>query len=459
MCLKRSWAVVWWLMLPAVAWTQDSAGPLAVEMEEATAEHVPPVSASVRPSTRWGVLTRLEATMLMLIPRRGVGHDEGFVQIEPTLVVDGGAAFGVNLGAPLRLRAWSGAAGAGFVRKEDWDSVSDIGQVVRALRLGVDGGPVSAAIGALDTYSLLSGHLVRRYTNRSNPDYHPAGAVLTGTAGPIHVEAFASDVLAARLTGAEVEVDVQHVLFGRPRKPHRYTLSLSAVRDWGRAEARAPSVTLAHLDATAVLLTRPGYEMHVFAGWGGLPGARGAWGAVAGVGADAIRPTLQLAMRLEARRQHGGFRQGFFGADHELARFQVAGTSGRPPVQATFPDGYSAFGEVMLGWDAVWLGDLLQRHLDFSLAVEAFNWGRVEVDGRVAAQLLNRNLEVAVKGLALGLGTPAPRYLASAEARWRFLGGRFYVLGQGGTLLFPTAEGTLLPGAFASVGMGVDNAR
>ncbi len=47
----------------------------------------------------------------------------------------------------------------------------------------------------------------------------------------------------------------------------------------------------------------------------------------------------------------------------------------------------------------------------------------------------------------------------AAEVRWRFLGGKFYVLGTSGTLLFPTAEGTLRPGAFASMGLGVDNAR
>ncbi|WP_241759103.1 hypothetical protein [Pyxidicoccus parkwayensis] len=395
----------------------------------------------------------------MLLPRHGAGRDEGFAQVEPTLVIDGGEAFGINLGAPPRLRAWGGGEGAGLVRKEDWDSVSDVGQVVRALRLGVDGGPLFAAVGQLDTYTLLSGHLVRRYTNRGNPDYHPAGAFLTATSGPLHVEAFASDVLAARLTGVEVELDVQHIFFGRPRKPQRYTLALSVVRDWGRAEVRAPSVTLAHLDATAVLLSRRGYEVHAFAGWGGRPGEGGAWGAVAGVGADAVQPTLQLALRLEARRQNGGFRQGFFGPDYELARFQVPGTSGLPLARAPFRDGYSAFGEALLGWDAVWLGDVLQRHLDFSLAIEAFNWGRVDLDGRVAAQLFNRNLEVAVKGLALGMGEPDPRYLASAEVRWRFLGGRFYALCQGGTLLVPTAEGTLRTGAFASVGMGVDNAR
>ncbi|TQF09923.1 hypothetical protein FJV41_42180, partial [Myxococcus llanfairpwllgwyngyllgogerychwyrndrobwllllantysiliogogogochensis] len=61
--------------------------------------------------------------------------------------------------------------------------------------------------------------------------------------------------------------------------------------------------------------------------------------------------------------------------------------------------------------------------------------------------------------LAVGAGQPGARYLASGDARWRFLGGKLYAMGQGGTLLFPTAEGTLRPGAFASVGLGVDNAR
>ncbi len=47
----------------------------------------------------------------------------------------------------------------------------------------------------------------------------------------------------------------------------------------------------------------------------------------------------------------------------------------------------------------------------------------------------------------------------TAEVRWRVLGGRLYALGMGGTRLFPEGNGTLRPGAFASVGLGVDNAR
>ncbi|NPD28863.1 hypothetical protein HPP06_36125, partial [Corallococcus exiguus] len=226
----------------------------------------------------WRNLLRVEATTLAFLPRAGVGADEGFLQVEPTLILDGGEDFGLNLGTPVRLHLWGGGGAAGLVRREDWDSLSDFGQVVRGLKFGSNDAPVGVWFGALESYSLLSAHLVRRYSNRSNPDYHPAGGFLTGTLGPLYTQAFASDVLGARLMGAEVTLDMEHVLFGQPREPGRYTLALSAVHDWGRAGGHAPPVTLAHLDGTAVVVVRPGFEAHLLAGWGGRPGAGGAWG-------------------------------------------------------------------------------------------------------------------------------------------------------------------------------------
>jgi hypothetical protein len=180
---------------------------------------------------RWYALARLEARTLVLLPRGGAGGAEGLAQLAPTVVVDDGEKWGLHVGAPVRVRLWGGEARAGRVRREDWDSLSDWG------------------------------HLVRRYSNRAHPDYHPAGGYLMSTMGPLYVEAFTSDVLGARLVGAQAEVDLAHVLSGPLREQGCYTLGLSAVRDWGRAGGLSPQVTLAHVDGTAVVMVRPGFEL------------------------------------------------------------------------------------------------------------------------------------------------------------------------------------------------------
>lgn len=406
----------------------------------------------------WHTLLRMEASMLALLPQGGAAKQEGYAQVTPTLVLDGGAALGVNLGAPVRVRLWGGEAVAGRVRKEDWDSLSDWGQLVRVLKLGSEDSPWALRVGVLEDYSLLSGQLVRRYSNRAHPDYHPAGAYLMGTLGPVYLEAFTSDVLGARLMGAQAELDLEHVLTGLAPEPGRYTLGVSVVRDWGRAGGESPRVTLAHVDATAVVLVRPDYEVHVLGGWGGRPGVGGAWGAVLGVGADGVTRTLDMKLRLEARRQHGGFRQGFFGPDYEVERTSAGSRSGVPVAEAPFPEGFSAYGEVVVGWDGVRLGEVLQRHLHLSLGAEVFDWGRVDVDGRLAVQWVDRTLEVAASGLLRGLGRPGARHLYAGEVRWRFARS-LYLLAQGGTRLYPGAEGTLLPVPFASLGVGMDHAR
>jgi hypothetical protein len=112
----------------------------------------------------------------------------------------------------------------------------------------------------------------------------------------------------------------------------------------------------------------------------------------------------------------------------------------------------------VVGWDGVRLGEVLQRHLHLSLGAEVFDWGRVDMDGRLTVQLAERSLEMAVSGLARGLGQPGTRHLYSAEVRWR-LSRVLYALAQGGTRLYPRADGTLLPVTFASLGLGVEHVR
>ncbi|WP_240359490.1 hypothetical protein [Pyxidicoccus trucidator] len=160
-------------------------------------------------SLHYGV--SLEVSGLTLLPGMEEGSVEGHAQVEPTLILDGGERFGLNMGAPLRLQVARGAhaaTGGDLLRARDWDSLSDVGQLVRELRVGAATSPAMLRAGALEEYSLMGGHLVGRYSNRFNPDYHPAGAVLSGALVPLYAEAFTSDVLAARLVGGELTVNL-----------------------------------------------------------------------------------------------------------------------------------------------------------------------------------------------------------------------------------------------------------
>ena len=176
-----------------------------------------------------------------------MGRDEGFAQVEPTLIIDGGAEFGVNLGAPVRLRLWGGEAGGGRVRREDWDSLSDWGQLVRGLKLGADTAPLGVWLGGTGELQPPVRAPGAPLLQPRQPGLPPGWRLSSPARGPLYMEAFASDVLGARLLGAEPSLDVEHVLFGQTGAARRYTLALSAVHDWGRAEGRAPG-TLAHLD-------------------------------------------------------------------------------------------------------------------------------------------------------------------------------------------------------------------
>ncbi|NOJ81967.1 hypothetical protein HNV28_27190, partial [Myxococcus xanthus] len=294
------WAVVLLLVLPGAGWAEEVAypedyvaeeevdpveaggdallepsvdeGDALVEEGDALVEEEPASSSS---GSGWANRLSLETTTWALLPRRGARTDEGFLQLHPRLEVVKPGFLQVELGAPVRLRMWGGEAGGSLVRKEDWDELSDWGQMVQNLMVGGDA-PNFVWVGALESYTLLSGHLVRRYNNRGNPDYHPAGAVVTGMLRPLYVEAFASDVLGARLMGAEVVLDMQHLLVGRQPYPMQYTLALSAVHDWGKAGGTSEPMTLAHLDGTAMLVRRRnpegGFELQANVGWGGRPG-------------------------------------------------------------------------------------------------------------------------------------------------------------------------------------------
>ncbi len=374
---------------------------------------------------------------------------------------DGGDDFGFELGAELRLRVFDDPPAqaqqdyGGVLRRADWDETSDFGQIIRLLRLGQPGGQVSLRAGPMAGLTLGHGHLISRYGNRENPDYHPCGAFGHFVVGPVRTELVASDVLGARLFAAELSADLGRILSEDSAVFDRYHLALSLAHDQGAAGQRAPSLTLMQLDLDLALLKEERARIFTFLGVGTRFSSSAAdLGAVLGLSADGAPGGVEVGGKLELRKQSGGFRPGMFGPSYELQRFAGTGLSGEPLANELVPDGFSGYGELALSSGPVSAGDSQASRGVFSIAVEYFNWGRTDADLSLAVHALEGKGTVTLHAGALAVGQD-PRYSLTGEGRYRFAPA-FYALVSGGTVFFPQPDSTLVPGVFAGLGLGAD---
>lgn len=393
------------------------------------------------------------------------GGQDLFAVVTPIMSVDTGEDFGFELGAPLRLRLLDGAPEqrdldyGGVLRREDWDERSDFGQLLRSVRIGSGESPVFFRAGAMPLVTIGHGHLVNRYSNQTNPDYHPAGAILTANLGPTHTEVFASDVLAARLFAAELSLDIGATFFASHAElADRFHVALSAAQDFGRSLLRTAPITLAAVDADAGFLRLPGVRADGYLNLSGrVDNGVSALGAAVGVRAQGAPGGVAIVGKLEARKQGGGLDQGLFGPDYELARFSSVGLDHPGAAEAVLPDSGSGYAELQLGAGPVEADDSGQGRVSLSAASEVFFWGRVDGDLALAFRTPG-NKGVAVVRATLTGGNQAPRLNASGEFRYRLLAS-LYALATGGTVYFPQPDGTLVRGVYGGLGVGLDFER
>lgn len=380
--------------------------------------------------------------------------------------------FTLQLGPLLRLRVIDTAPlqrdgdVGGVLRGQDWDRLGDFGELLQVLRVGSDTSPFQLRAGPVHQKTLGLGHLLLRYSNRLNADARPAGATATLSVGPVKAELFAADVLAARLFAGEVTWDVGRTFSGEATVHGRYLLALSLAHDFGvgtpsrlvelactaiggcTAGMVPPTATLAHLDGSFVVLRTQALSLMGLAGLGARANQSRDLGFLAGLAMDVRVPSVELSLRAEGRKQAGGFRHGFFGAQYEVARFSGTGLGLTPLANEVLPDAFSVFGEVRLR---------LARTVTVDGTVEHFTFGRTDFDATVKVTALDERLVAEARLGAMGLGV-APRWVASAGLRWRLFQS-FYVLGSGGTVFFPQADGSLARGVTVSGGVGVDIER
>ncbi|MCA3013090.1 MAG: hypothetical protein INH41_11915 [Myxococcaceae bacterium] len=391
--------------------------------------------------------------------------------LRPMLRLSTGDDFTLQLGPLVRLRLVDapplqrdGDVGR-VIRREDWDRLGDVGELLQALRLGAPQAPLQLRAGPVQQKTLGLGHLVFRYSNRTNADARPAAATATLALGPVRAELFAADVLAGRLFAADVTWDVGRTFSAEAWWRDRATLALSFAHDFAfGTPARPPgpcategacveapalaAVTLAHLDGAVVVVRERTLTLMALGGVGARAVGSGDVGFLLGVAADLRWRGVELSARAEGRKQVGGFRHGYFGAQYELARFSGVGLGLTPQADERLPDAVSGFAEVRLR---------LARTLALDGAVEHFSFGRTDFDATMRLTAQAERLWAEVRVGAVGLGA-APRWLVMAGLRWR-LADALYALGAAGTAVFPQADGTLARGVTASLGVGFDLER
>ncbi|MCP3165321.1 hypothetical protein [Myxococcus qinghaiensis] len=410
----------------------------------------------------FGFSGQLEAGGLSLPSGTPDGGQDLFIRVYPSLGLTKGDSFVLRLGANLRMRMVDeepkqadGDYGA-RLRREDWDELSDIGQVVRMLRIGREGqSSLFLRVEPFVDESLGRGYLMGRYSNALSPDYHPAGGSLTMVKGPVRAELLASDVLGARIFAGELMLDLGRAASDDAGKFDRYLLRLSAAHDAAKAGGETPNMTLTSVGGDVAL-----YKGERLRAWALLAGGARfaeshspAVGGLLGVAMEGqLESGTQLSFTLQGRKQGGRFRFGMFGPDYELGRFSGTGLTEQPIADEELPDGFAGYLEASIA-----KGSADTTLLLGSVAAQYHGFGRTDLDVSAGFELPGGRTRALARAVLTALGD-RPRYSLGVEVRQRLVN-HLYAWGSGGTVHFPQADGQLVRGVTAGMGVGVDFQR
>lgn len=400
-----------------------------------------------------------EASLTSFPSGTPAGQQDVFLDLRPIVGIDIGEDFAIEVGAEFRLRLIDDAPGqrgtdiGGVLRRADWDEASDFGQIIHSLRISKPETAFWIQAGSVRKKTLGLGHLISRYSNQDNPDYHPAAATIASHYKALRVELFASDIFGARIFAGEMVADLGRILSGNEGTWDRFHLALSLAHDAGLAGYLAPQVTVFQLDFDTVFYRSDTTRLMALIGIGArTPDALDAtpnFGLLVGLAIDSmLSGGFSIGARLELRKQQSGFRQGFFGAGYEIARFAGTGFSEPSRAAEQLPDGFSVEGELHVANGSA---------VSFDFGLEYFSWGRTDLDALLSLEIINHRLIAGARFTGTGVGK-VPRYATTLELRVRLFSS-FYLMGAGGTVFFPQPDGTLARGIYGGAGAGIDFER
>jgi len=443
----------------------DAGQPVEKEVHQAIPIQAPPEEIDAGTPSILSLRGALDSDFGVMPSGFGTNGVDLVLGIRPTIAFTVKDIFSLELGPMFRLRMgdfapFNRASDVGKVlRGADWDEASDFGQIIQSLTVGREGGIVSVDISPKRKKTMGLGHLIWRYSNQTNADYHPTGGELDVNVGPVHGEFFASDIFGARLFAGEVAWDIGGTFSQRADIRDRYVFAVSVGHDASKAGRPfrpdlnvrpfyPTNVTVVQTDASAVLYRSKELNWMLFGGLGVRANDQSDLGFVGGTSVDASVSEVGFSARLEIRKQAGGYRQGYFGPQYELQRFSDVGYRETGINDVKLPDSGSAFLELRAG---------IGEFLTFDAAAEYFFWQRLDVDGSIQVSLLRDwlffNLHASVQGIL-----QTSRVMLTGGFRWRIVAS-VYVMADAGTVFMPQTDGTLLRGVQATAGVGFDFER
>ena len=422
----------------------------------------PATDAGVAPSNL-SLHGAFEAEALAMPSGPTGGQYDGFIAVRPVFGFSVGDDFQAEVGPVFRFRLIDSPPDqrsedfGTVLRRRDWDQPSDFGQLISVLRIASDASPFYVRAGPVRKRTLGLGHLINRYSNQENPDYHPVSATAVLSLGPIRAELFDADLFGARIFAGEIAWDIGRTFSSSPEVSDRYVLSLQVAHDASiagqppdamRDFVTLQQLTLMQLDGSIVIVRNPSLTFMGLGGIGSRFNQTANLGFLVGLAVDANVKEVAFSVKIEGRKHAGGFRQGMIGPTYELSRFAGVGLTGPPIAQEVLPDAFSLYGEARAR-----VGELVT----VDAMAEYFTFGRTDFDSSVNVTVLKQWVVATARFNGVGLGVQ-PRYSVNAGARVRLFSS-FYLLGSGGLVFFPQGDGSLNRGFFVSLGAGVDFER
>lgn len=344
---------------------------------------------------------------------------QGFAALEPGVSFESRLLEG-RLGLPVRLRLNAHLASRdGMLRREDWDSLSDAGRLVRRVELSIAERTFTLRLGALAHEASGHGTIVNGLGSSLDPDSLPLGAKARLVLGPLALELLGADLFAPGAVGAAATLEPLS-LWGEQND--RLHVNGSFFAD-PSAPARGDSARALVYGLGVDLAVLRGRQMRL-APYLDANGRGSGFGLHAGLLADLALGKADLSLKAEWRRAKSPYLPEYFDIAYPIERhLYFAGGPVEPKADAA------------PGTSNSWRGEARLVVGPLAMAASLSGRGHSRYDAALVVNLgagaFDLAAFVALRGFEWG-HNPEKLYLL-AEGRYR-LGSYLYLWASGGQL-------------------------